>query len=84
MTSIDYHGVMKTMTVAEFKAKFSEVLEYIQKGEEVAVSYGKSHRPIGLFVPYAEHTKRRKLGLLGKGKFKLRADFKMTEEELIE
>lgn len=32
------------MTVAEFKAKFSEVLASIQKGEEVAVCYGKSRR----------------------------------------
>ena len=74
---------MKTMTVAEFKARFSEVLEHIKKGEEVAVSYGKAHRPVGLFVPYGTRPSRRKLGILRKGKFKLHADFKMTDEELL-
>ncbi len=73
---------MKTMTVAEFKARFSEVIERVRRGERVAVSYGKAHRPIGVFVPLSESAQKRKLGALSKGRFRLR-DFKMTEEELL-
>ena len=32
---------MKVLTVGEFKAKFSDVIADILKGDEVAVSYGK-------------------------------------------
>ena len=34
---------MKTMTVAEFKSQFSEVLQTLKSDEEIAVSYGKKH-----------------------------------------
>ena len=32
---------MKTLQVGELKSKFSEVLDYIRKGEEVVISFGK-------------------------------------------
>lgn len=75
---------MKTMTVGEFKARFSEVLEAVKKGEEIAVSYGKSHKPIGVFKPFETSLKKRKLGILkGKASFKVGKDFKITDEELL-
>ena len=75
---------MKTMTVGQFKARFSEVLEAVKKGEEIAVSYGKSHKPIGVFKPFESGQRKRKLGILkGKATFRIGKDFKITEEELL-
>ena len=75
---------MKTMTVGEFKARFSEVLEAVKKGQEIVVSYGKSHKPIGVFKPFETGQKKRKLGVLkGKASFSIGKGFKITEEELL-
>jgi antitoxin (DNA-binding transcriptional repressor) of toxin-antitoxin stability system len=80
---------MKSLTVGEFKAQFSEVLELIRRGESVGVLYGKSKKPVAKLVPMSgSDTKKgskRKLGLLkGKMKVVFAPDFKMTEEELID
>jgi antitoxin (DNA-binding transcriptional repressor) of toxin-antitoxin stability system len=76
---------MKTMTVGEFKAHFSEVLEQIKSGTEIAVTYGKTKEVVGYFVPESARTlKKRKLGILkGKASAAFSQDFKMTEEELL-
>ncbi len=77
---------MKTMTVAEFKSQFSEVLQTLKSGEEIAVSYGKKHETIGVFMPFSKYysQKPRKLGILnGKASFKIGTNFKMTEEEFL-
>ena len=76
---------MKSLSVGEFKAQFSEVLELIQQGESVGVLYGKNKKPIAKLVPMTEpKKKKRKLGILeGKVKFVFADDFKMTEEEFI-
>lgn len=42
---------MKTMTVGEFKTHFSEVIEQVKRGEEIAVTYGKKKEIIGYFKP---------------------------------
>lgn len=78
---------MKTLTVAEFKSKFSDVLKALQAGEEIAVSYGKKHETIGVLVPYAKYRKKRprKIGALqGKATFRMKADFKISDEEFFE
>ena len=77
---------MKTITVAEFKSQFSEVLQTLKSGEEIAVSYGKKHETIGVFMPFSKYysQKPRKLGILsGKASFKIGTNFKMTEEEFL-
>ncbi|MBI5660031.1 MAG: type II toxin-antitoxin system Phd/YefM family antitoxin [Nitrosomonadales bacterium] len=46
---------MKTMTVGELKAQFSEVLgQMIKNGEPVAISYGKKKEKIAAIVPYSQ------------------------------
>lgn len=46
---------MKTMTVGELKAQFSEVLGQILKnGEPVAISYGKKKEKIAAIIPYSQ------------------------------
>jgi len=78
---------MKSLTVGEFKARFSEVLELVQQGESVGVLFGKNKKPVAKLVPMnGSETKsgKRKLGLLeGKMKVVFAPDFKMTEEEFI-
>ncbi|MEP7128489.1 MAG: hypothetical protein ABI729_06460 [Chitinophagales bacterium] len=76
---------MKTMTVGELKAKFSEVLDLVMEGEAVYVSYGKKKEIVAQLVPYKQPgKKKRKLGgLKGKVTFKFMPDFKMTEKELL-
>lgn len=76
---------MKTMSVGEFKTHFSEVLEYVKSGENIAVTFGKKKNVIGYFTPSLPATeKKRKLGILdGKAKAIFKPDFKMSEEEFL-
>lgn len=77
---------MKSLTVGEFKAQFSEVLELIQQGESVGVLYGKSKKPVAKLVPIntSKPKKKRKIGILdGKVNIKFAKDFKMTEDEFL-
>ena len=60
---------METMSVEEFKAKFSEVLKKVLAGEQIGISYGKSNEIVALLVPKRQAKKqRRKIGIFeGKG-----------------
>ncbi len=49
---------MKTMTVGEFKTHFSEVIEQVKRGEEIAVTYGKKKEIIGYFKSEIKNEKR--------------------------
>ncbi len=74
---------MKTLQVGEFKSHFSEVIENIKKGEEVAISFGKKKEKIAVLVPYSKYMKKvsRKIGLLEKkASFTLSSDFKVSDE----
>jgi|HubBroStandDraft_6_1064221.scaffolds.fasta_scaffold644668_2 antitoxin (DNA-binding transcriptional repressor) of toxin-antitoxin stability system len=75
---------MKTMTVAEFKARFSEALDAVEQGESIAVTYGRSKRTVAVFQPPVKRKKKaRPLGLLeGKISFKVGSDFEMDDTEL--
>lgn len=78
---------MKTMTVGEFKARFSEALEAVRDGETIVVSYGRNRRKVAAMVPYSELTKpkKRPLGLLkSKVRISFRRDFVVTDEQLLE
>jgi len=77
---------MQTMTVARFKAHFSEVLDLVQHGEDIVISYGKKKEKIAVLVPYARYEGKpgRTLGLLaGKASFSIAADFKISDDELL-
>jgi hypothetical protein len=62
---------MKEMTVGEFKTHFSDVIEKVKTGEEIAVTYGKKKQVVGYFLPELPTTKpTRRLGVLeGKASF---------------
>lgn len=77
---------MHTMTVSEFKSHFSEVLDLVQNGEDVVISYGKKKEKIAVLVPFANYKGKpqRILGLLtGKASFAITDDFKITDDELL-
>ncbi|MBL9202235.1 MAG: type II toxin-antitoxin system prevent-host-death family antitoxin [Opitutaceae bacterium] len=77
---------MTTLSVGEFKAQFSDILEEVRRGGVVGVRYGRAKKPVAVLVS-AEHAPgraTRKLGLLeGKAKFRVKAGFKMTDAELL-
>jgi antitoxin (DNA-binding transcriptional repressor) of toxin-antitoxin stability system len=77
---------MKSLSVGEIKAQFSEVLEKVQMGESFGILYGKKKKPIAKIVPMDEPVKKkRELGILdGKVKFVFADNFKMTDEELLD
>ena len=77
---------MQTMTVGHFKAHFSEVLDIVQHGEDVVISYGKKKEKIAVLVPYDSYEGKpvRTLGLLaGKATFSTAADFKVSDDGLL-
>jgi antitoxin (DNA-binding transcriptional repressor) of toxin-antitoxin stability system len=76
---------MKTLTVANLKANFSEVLKYIKSGEEVIIEFGKKHEKLAVIIPYKKyHNRKRKIGILkGKASFEIDSNFKISDEELL-
>jgi len=77
---------MKDLTVGEFKRNFSDVLDRVQKGQKIIISYGRKRKRVAVLVPYGDHipAEKRKLGMLeNTGSCVFHDDFKMTEEELL-
>lgn len=76
---------MHQLTVGQFKSKFSDVLAKVLQGESVGITYGKNKKKVAALVPYEKYaSKRIKLGsLVGKASFKIKKDFKMTDEEFL-
>lgn len=78
---------MKTLPVGEFKTHFSEVLEDIKKGDEVAISYGKKKEKIAVLVPYAKYAGKstRTIGILEKkASYRISDDFTIADEDLFD
>lgn len=77
---------MRTLTIGEFKARFSEVLSAVQAGESVVVCYGRKKERVAALVPYAHvaATGKRPLGLLkGRADFALADDFALDDETFL-
>ncbi len=76
---------MKTMTIGEFKSRFSDVIKQVKSGEEIAVTIGKRKEIVGYFVHEIPKSKiKRKLGILEhKARVIFHPDFKITEEEFL-
>lgn len=73
---------MKRLTVGEFKARFSEVIDMVRSGQSVAVMYGRKRELIGVFESKKAKAGKRNLGLLkGKMKHKFSADFKFNSTD---
>ena len=76
---------MKTMTIGELKSHFSEVLQEVKSGKEIAVAFGKKKEIVAYLIPKsARNSVKRQLGILqNKGKVTFADDFKMTEEDFL-
>lgn len=77
---------MNVLSVGQFKAQFSDILQQVELGKSVGISYGKSKKKVAVLIPYKKHLSKfkPKLGLLeGKASFKLSSDFKITDEQLL-
>ncbi len=78
---------MKTMTVGELKARFSEVMgQMIKSGEPVAISYGKKKEKIAAIIPYSQLKPQteRSLGLMrGRARCVIHDDFALSDEDLL-
>ena len=78
---------MKTMTVGELKAKFSEVLgQMLKNGEPVAISFGKKKEKIAAIVPYSQIAPKtvRTLGLMkGSARCVIHDDHALSDEEML-
>lgn len=78
---------MKTMTVGELKAQFSEVLgQMVKNGEPVAISFGKKKEKIAAIIPYSQLKPKseRPLGLMSKhARCVIHDDFALSDEEFL-
>ncbi|MDE2220549.1 MAG: type II toxin-antitoxin system Phd/YefM family antitoxin [Gammaproteobacteria bacterium] len=77
---------MKTMTVGDFKTRFSEALDAVRGGETIIVSFGRNHRKVAAMVPYSalQPRQRRPLGLLkSKARVAFARNFALVDEDLL-
>ena len=76
---------MKTMTVANLKAQFSQVVKDLRNGEEITIEYGKGHKKLGVIIPYDKYKPvKRKIGIAEKkASYGINGNFKITDEELL-
>lgn len=51
---------MKQMTVGDFKAQFSSVLELVLQGEQVQILYGRSKKPVAQLTKIEEKPRKKK------------------------
>ncbi|MCR5286115.1 MAG: prevent-host-death protein [Treponema sp.] len=78
---------MKQMTVGEFKAQFSSVLDEVMKGNSIQILYGRAKKPVAQLTKIEEKTKQKKrpLGLYeGKASYWEDETFEMTPEWLFD
>jgi len=75
---------MKTLTVDEIQARFSDVLVQVKNGESVKILHGKSKKPIAMIVPIENVNNYRQIGILdGKAAFIINKNSKISEEEFL-
>ncbi|MBA3647482.1 MAG: prevent-host-death protein [Chitinophagales bacterium] len=77
---------MKTFSVGDLKANFSDVLNMVREGEEIAISYGRKKKIVARIIPEKKVNikKKRRLGLLkGKGKVTFHGQWRITDEDFL-
>lgn len=68
------------------KSKFSLILQRVQAGAEIIISFGKKDKKIAVLVPYDKYISDspRPLGILkDKAKCKIGDDFQVNDEEFL-
>ena len=77
---------MKTLPVAEIRTNFSALLNEVESGSEIGITFGRKKETIAVIIPIDEYKKikARKLGTLeGKVKVEFSDNWAITEEEFI-
>lgn len=75
---------MMVMAVGDFKTRFSEALEIVERGGSVCVTYGRSRKPVAVFAPPSLAGGKRKLGLFAeKLKVRVGKDWEMSEQDFL-
>ncbi len=77
---------MTTLTQKQVKDNISKIFEIVKKGEDVLIKDDHNQENIAIIIPYKKFLlkKDRPLGILkGKASFKIKDDFKITDEELL-
>ncbi|HPS58340.1 MAG TPA: type II toxin-antitoxin system Phd/YefM family antitoxin [Spirochaetota bacterium] len=78
---------MKTLQVGEFKRRFSEVLDSVRGGDEIAVTYGKKKEKVAILIPFDKYRKKnkRKIGVAaGRGSCIFHEDFEISDDEFLQ
>lgn len=77
---------MTQLTVGEFKAQFSSVLEHVMQGEDVQILYGRAKKPVATLTHIEEKKlRKRPLGLYqGKASYWEDENFRLTPEVLFD
>ncbi len=83
---------MKALTYNEVIDDILKILEMVQSGEEIVIKNVKTQENVAVIVPYKNYRRKssskkkqeRPLGILkGKASYRIKEDFKITDEELL-
>jgi len=84
---------MKTLTSDEIVNNFTKILELVKSGERIVIINVKTKEKLAVIIPYGKPLEKknnsknkpeRVLGVLkSKASFKIKEDFKITDEELL-
>lgn len=77
---------MTTLTQKQIKDDISRIFEIVEKCEDILIKEDHNQENIAIIIPYKKFISRsdRPLGILkGKASFKMKDDFKITDEELL-
>ena len=73
---------MKTLTVADAEARFSDVIGQVKNGERFQILFDVSREPVAMIVPMENNPRR--IGVLdGKAFFKINGNSKISEDEFL-
>ena len=76
--------VVKTMSVGEFKSRFSEALDAVRKGESITVTFGRKKKAVAIVSPVPTKGTNRPLGLLaGKARIAIADDWEINESQFL-
>jgi hypothetical protein len=77
---------MKALTQNEVKDNIFKILEMVKNGEDILIKGDHSKENFAVIMPFKKYQEKkcRQLGILkGKASYKLKDNFKITEEELL-
>lgn len=77
---------MKQITKNEIKDNFFNILKMVQNGENIIITGNQGQEKLAVILPYTKYIPKneRVLGQLkGKAAYKIKEDFKISDEELL-